>query len=266
MTRVFNLEEQQDRNQVTATIGTTPSPRGISWMLYIQHRLRLMENGIETYTVKSYARLQLDKHIEWHRAIDKMAGKLIRHKPSIIYFGSGQIAANCPIKIKKHVRCPGTRKFIASFLNRDNCIIRMVDEFNTSQHCAKCLKRFPARTKSYRFKTCYDCHPNPILCLPTLIATDVSKRILQIRRTIVKEWQRMRDAGDEIATLLFQRGTRRLVSKKITFLKTWVPNDVNDEMETHTTVWHRDIAAAKLILYRGMSKESFYRLYNWICN
>lgn len=177
---------------------------------------------------------------------------MICHKPSIIYVGRGQIAANSPIKMKKHVRCPGTRKLIRSFQNRGNCVVRMVDENNTSQQC---LKRFPAGTKSYRYKKCTDCQPNPILLLPSLIVTDVSKQILQMRRTIEKEWRRMSNAGGivgQIAADLFQQGTRRLVSKKKTFSKIWQPNaNVNDGTETHTTVWHRDISAAKLILYRG---------------
>lgn len=254
---MFNFEEKCDRNQVAASIGKIPSPRGNSWMHYLQHRLRMMENGIEAYTTRNYARLSLDKHIEWHRAIDKMAGKLCAHKASIIYIGNGTIAANCPFKIKKHVRCPGTRKLIESFKKRFNCIVRMVDEYNTSRLCGKCFRRFDGK-KSYRFKTCTDCHPNAALRLPRLIVTNVSKRLLQARRAIVKTWQEMRDAGDGIAGALFRLGTRRLVSHKETFLKTWQPiANVCDRNVTHKTVWHRDISAAKLILYRGMSKECF---------
>lgn len=256
MTRLFSCEEQFDRNLTAAVIGKMPSPRGNSWVHYLQHRLRMIERGIDTYSTRNYARLSLDKHIEWHRAIDKMAGKLCRHKPSIIYMGTGEIPANCPFSIKKHVRCPGTRKLLEAFKKRFNCAIRMVDEFRTSRLCPKCLTRFGGKPNN-RYKTCIDCHPNENLFLPTTIVTNVSKRLLQLRRAIMKTWKEMRDAGDQFAALLLQPGTQRLVSQKITFLKIWQPNDVRDEVVivTHKTVWHRDICAAKLILIRGMYKE-----------
>lgn len=257
LTRLFTFEEKYDRNQVAATIGEMPSPRGTAWRLYIQHRLRMMEFGIETYTTRNYARLRFDKYIEWHRAIDRMAGALVNHKPSIIYLGNGNFAPNSPISIRKHVRCPGTRKLIESFKKRANCIVLMVDEFNTSQHCAKCFSRFPRRTKSYRFKKCDHCLPNPIVQLPALIVTNVSKRILQMKRAIISVWRDMSEMGNAIAAALTQSNTGRLVSKKQRFLKTWQPNaNVNgghaaQPQQPHKTVWHRDICAAKLILYRG---------------
>lgn len=262
---MFHFEEQYDRNQIAKTIGKTPSPRCNSWLLYLEHRLRMMENGIETYTTRNYARLQLDKHIEWHRGIDKMAGQLVRHKPSIVYVGAGKSAPNSPIRIKKHVRCPGTRKLCQSLKNRNNCVIRMVDEFNTSQHCGKCFKKYPAGTKSYRYKKCANCRPNPIVGLPRLIVTNLGKRILRMRRTIEKEWRAMWNAGNQVLATLIQPFTRRLVSQKTRFLKTWQPNaNVDDEMDTHTTVWHRDISAAKLILYRGRYKQRiFCHLHNF---
>lgn len=236
-----------------------PSPRGTMWSSYIKHRLRMMEKGIEAYTTRNYARLRLDKHIEWHRAIDIIAGKLVNHKPAIIYFGSGNFAPNSPISIKKHVRCPGTRKLIEAFMKRGNCIVRMVDEYLTSQTCAKCFERFERRTKAFRYKLCANCRPSPLTFWPDTIVTNVGKRILQMRRAIVKMWQEMADAGNEIAALFTQSNTRRLVSKKQRFTKTWQPNanvnggveDAAQQLPLHKTVWHRDICAAKLILYRG---------------
>lgn len=137
ITRLFTYEEQTDRSHIASVIGQIPSSQNISWQHYIQHRLRMSVNGIETYTQRSYARLQLDKHIEWHRAIDKIAAKLENKKPSLIFIGSGgSTPANSPIKIKRNVRCPVTRKLIGAFKKRSNCVIRMVDEWMTSQHCA----------------------------------------------------------------------------------------------------------------------------------
>lgn len=258
MTRVFAFEEETDRNRMAAELGEMPSPQGTSWRSYIEHRLRVMEAGIEAYTIRPYARLRLDKHIEWHRAIDKKAGKLVNHKASIIYIGSGgSTPANSPIKIKKHVRCPGTRKLVFAFKKRGNCIIRMVDEYMTSQHCARCFKRFPQNTRSHRFKKCEQCKPNVYVRLPAKIVTIVSKRGLQMMRTIERAWREMREMGDAIAATLRDRpNTGHLVSKKQCFSKTWLPMAVNGGMEDAAqtklkTVWHRDIAAAKLILYKG---------------
>lgn len=226
MTRLFDFEEKTDRNEIAAEIGQMPSPRDSSWAEYIQHRLRVMENGIATYSNRNYARLRLDKHINWHRAIDKLAGQLVNHKPAIVFIGAGHIAANSPISIRKHVRCPGTRKLVEAFEKRGNCYVFMVDEWRTSQLCGRCFRPFPRRTKSYRFKKCDDCQPNPALMLPTLIVTNVSKRTLQMKRTIMKIWGEMGNRGNALAAALAQRNTARLVSKKQRFLKTWTPNAV----------------------------------------
>lgn len=260
MTRLFTFEEQFDRNQIASIIRQMPSPRDSSWAEYIQHRLRMMENGIETYTTRNYARLRFDKHMEWHRAIDKLAGALVNHKQAVVYLGAGTVAANSPISIRKHVRCPGNRKLKTAFEKR-GCPVFMVNEYMTSQHCAKCFTRYDRRTKAYRFKTCHNCQPNDIVWLPTMIVTNVSKRALQMKRSIMKEWKIMAKYGNAIAAMLTEPQTKRLVSQKQRFLKNWQPNanvhgeegggDTTQSQRPHKTVWHRDICAAKLILYRG---------------
>ena len=257
LTRLFTFEEQTDREQIQNVIGEIPSPRGVSWSWYIKHRLRMLEEGIGVYTTRCYARMRLDKHIEWHRAIDLLASRLVNHKPAIIYIGSGgSTPANSPIRIKKHVRCPGTRKLIEAFKKRGNCIIRMVDEYLTSQTCALCFGRFDRRTRPYRFKLCADCQPSPLIFWPETIVTNVGKRVLQMRREIERKWREMRNAGNQIAAILTQSNTRRLVSKKQRFQKTWQPNaNVSGGGRLRKTVWHRDICAAKLILYRGKRRS-----------
>lgn len=266
--RVFQYEEQAARNRIAQEIGEMPSPQGTSWQSYIIHRLNVMNAGIETYTVPSYARLRLDKHIRWHRAIDKIAGKLVNHKPSLIFMGAGgSTAANSPIRVRKHVRCPAVRKLIAAFKKRANCVIIMVDEYMTSQHCARCFKRFPQNTRNHRFKKCTDCEPNPIVRLPTLIVTNVGKRTLQMRRAIQRTWNDMQEMGDAIAAVLQNRpNSSHLVSSKQCFVKTWQQN-VLGNVETGeaaqpslTTVWHRDIVAAKLILYKGMHSLNRFKI------
>lgn len=84
-----------------------------------------------------------------------------------------------------------------------------------------------------------------------------------MRRTIERAWREMREMGDAIAaTLRDGPNIQRLVSKKQRFVKTWQPDVIviNEYVEEYaeevqpprTTVWHRDIVAAKLILYKGM--------------
>lgn len=45
-----------------------------------------------------------------------------------------------------------------------------------------------------------NCVPNPIIRLPTLIVTNVSKRVLQMQRLIMKTWQEM-----QMRAMLLQR-------------------------------------------------------------
>jgi len=259
VTRVFTYDEECDRNRIANLIGEMPSPRGSTWSWYIKHRLRMMENGIASYTTNKYARLQLDKHIEWHRAIDTIANKLVCEKSALVWLGGGTFAANSPISIKKHVRCPGLRKLLGAFKKRSNVIVRIVDEYMTSQLCGRCFKRYPRWTNSKRYKMCTECQPDKRLRLPTSIVTNVSKRVQQMERAIMQVWQEMAEAGDQIAAILTQRNTGRLVSKKQRLLKTWQPNaNVNAETEEAVqpetvlkTVWHRDISATRLIMYKG---------------
>lgn len=119
-------------------------------------------------------------------------------QPAIVYMESADFAPNSPISIIKHVRCPGLRKLIGAFKERGDCIIRSVDEYMTSQYCAKCFTRFPRWTKSKRFKTCNNCQQNPII-------TNVSKRVLQMQRAIMKVWKQMSAAGHAMVAALTQR-------------------------------------------------------------
>lgn len=259
LSRVFKYDEEIDRNRIAEEIGEMPSPKGTTWNAYFHHRLRMMADGIQTYTTRRYARLQLDKHIEWHRAIDKMANQLVCGMPAILFIGAGKWSPNSPISIRKYVRVPGTHKLVAAIQKRGDCFVIMVDEWKTSQLCGRCFGPFPRWTYHKRYKKCENCHPNPILHLPTQIVTNVSKRDLQLQRTIVKEWQLMAYMGDPIAAQLVESDTGRLVPRKTRFHKTWQPNapgngDANNADRPQPilkTVWHRDISAAKLILYKG---------------
>lgn len=140
--------EQHDRNEYVVT----PSPRGVYWRSYVQHRLKMFESGLATYANQQYARLSLDKYIESNREVDKTAARLTNKKKSIVYVGSAEISPNSPIKIRKYVRCPGVRKLVKAFKKLGNVYIRFVDEYFTSQTCARCFSRFDQNTRKDRFK------------------------------------------------------------------------------------------------------------------
>lgn len=219
----------------------------------------MMQDGMSVYATRKYARLSFDKHVESNRASDKTAAALTNKKPSMIYLGAAQMAPNSPIGIKKRLRCPGTRKLLVSFKKLGNCVVRFVDEYYTSQTCAKCFGRFDRRTKKYRFKVCTQCHPT---AMPKVIVSKSSNRRMQQLRMQKRLEQRDQNEAERdsvnqevrIAAYPNRPDAQRLVSKITVFFKKhlnvageWIA----DETQTKT-VWHRDIVAAKCILYKGI--------------
>lgn len=95
--------------------------------------------------------------------------------------GAAQMSPNSPIKIKKHVRAPGTWKLIGAFQKRKFCYI-MVDEYMSSQHCGRCFRRFPLHTRSHRFRICTDCIPKLQARPANMIVTQLSHRKLRAER------------------------------------------------------------------------------------
>lgn len=213
-----------------------------------------MTQGIDVYSTDKYTRLKLDKYIESNRAIDRFAGKLVNYKKSLIFLGASDPPPNSPIKIKKHVRCPGTRKLIKAFRKRGNCVVIPVDEYNTSQTCALCYARFDRRTRSHKFKVCQDCRPTDRLFLPSLIVTQMGKRDLQAFRKMDR--QRYADA---LAANQAHAVPIDLVSKVQIYAKEWQENidgvlkniNVENPQAIQKTVWHRDVVAAKCIMVKG---------------
>lgn len=256
LTADFTRKEQNDRESYPVI----PSPRGKYWRSYVYHRLEMMEDGLDTYATRQYARLELDKYIESTRAVDKTAASLTNKLPSLIFIGAAEIAANSIIRIRKYVRCPGVRKLVRSFKKLGNCYIRYVDEFMTSQTCAKCFGRFDRRTRSHRFKVCQNCKPNGDALLPDVIISKKSNRQLQLER-FEKEAELLEHIVNpelppvERKKYIKQALAPRLVSKIKVIFKTWVldpvSGDIVDAVHAPKTVWHRDIVAAKCILYKG---------------
>lgn len=223
-----------------------PSSTGTSWKNYVQHRLRMTERGIDSYGTKQYTRIRLDQYIESNRIVDKTAGKLVNYQPSVVFVGAANIAPDSPIKIKKHVRAPGVKKLVHSLKKRGNCFIIFVDEYMTSQHCGRCAKRFPLATRSDRFKKCIDCKPITDLRPAPKIVTTLGNRVLRRRRAVMKR-------EDPQAVLAAERDKRRMLTKVVRYHKNWQTDNDGHVVPTSklTTVWHRDISAAKLILEKG---------------
>lgn len=147
-TKEFTQFEQNDLKNRTL-YPVTPSPLGKHWLNYVHHRLKMVKKGLEAYTTRKYTRLSLDKYIESSRAIDQIAGEMVNGQPALVFLGNGgDTPPNSPIRIKKHVRCPGKRKILRAFKKRRKVIVLPVDEYFTSQTCGRCLQRLDIRTKN----------------------------------------------------------------------------------------------------------------------
>lgn len=160
--------------------------------------------------------------------------------------------ANSPIKIKKHVRAPGPRAMLKSFKKMEGNTIRMTNERRSSRLCGRCYEPFPLRTLGHRFKVCDFCLPDndewPItLQLPPKIVTLKSKRVLKSERRALRN-----------ASFENPHEAVGFASKVVCYQKNWQQNaanenenDANNDAPALKTIWHRDIPAAKLIMYRG---------------
>ena len=271
----------QERYDLTTSYPRIPSPRGEDYWEYIQHRMKMLPNGIAAYATRQYARLSLDKYIQTNRECDEIAVNITQNQPSAVYIGAAELHPNRPIGIKKQKRCPGTRKLLTSIKKLGHSVVIFVDEYFTSQTCANCFGRFPRATRQNRFKVCRGCNPtDPSARLPTGIVTQHSKRQLQAQRRHVKnvlknhiDQVHFEDhhlfEGVEKTVKRFQELYHRLVSKVSIYRKNWQPiaanhglndNAANIELQTdqqqqrrrgRTVVWHRDIVAARCILYKG---------------
>lgn len=267
MTADFTFLEQLDReNRVKYPV--MPSPRGIHWVHYIKHRLCMLERGMEAYARRRYARLSFDKHCESQREQDLLAGQITKNEPSLVMIGGAQISPSSPIGIKKNKRTPGTRKIQVSIKKLGHSEVILVNEEYTSQVCANCFKKFPKHIYKHRFKACKGCTRDSLLSLPPLIVTKKCRRRKQldsaVKRLVARGIINQQNQSDE-----FQPG--RLESSKMYFEKNWPLNPadeaqmgdeavaVTDQPEQQQQpaprafciVWHRDIVAARCIMYKG---------------
>lgn len=236
-----------------------PSPRGVSWRDYIDEQMYLLPAGIEAFATRKYGRHLLDKYIRSNREADATAKKITQNQPSLIMLGAAELNPNRPIGIKGRKRCPGVRKLVNSIKKLGHSAVIFVDEYFTSQTCANCFGRFDRNTRKNRFKVCKKCKPAnagivntwlPTAWLPSKIFTQLGARALKKARQVLKIYY-----GNDIDQVICQQG--RLVSKVASCRKNWQPIALNGELEGKTVVWHRDIVAARCILYKGTSNYLF---------
>lgn len=253
--KAFTDQEQRKLRSYEFLI---PSPKGSHvWKWYLDFRFAMMTPGFAVYATRKYARLSFDKYVESNRASDQYAYQLTRGEPTMIYLGAAEMAPNSPIGIPKRLRCPGTRKLMASFKKLGNCVVLLVDEYFTSQTCAKCFARFDRRTKRNRFKICQQCQPDARAGLPGMTISKLSNRALTKRRKEERaliEQQQQQNVNQPHGAMNPTRPShkQRFVSKIQVFFK-WHENEDGDlvYLAEPKTVWHRDIVAAKCILYKG---------------
>lgn len=232
-TKAFVEEERQDREN-REIYPVMPSPKGLHWLDYIKHRVKMMKHGICAYSTAKYTRLALDQHIKSSSVVDKWVQKVTDKKPMVFFFGAdGEIPPDSPISIKKHVRCPGVRKSLRAIEKRRDCAVVPVDEWGTSQTDARCMNRFQNQNKAARFKRCR-CVPDPRNLLPSKIVSKLGKADLSAYRQLQRKANREAQVENE-----------SLLSKVKCYYKNWQLN-----VECSVT-WHRDVVAAKNILLKG---------------
>lgn len=191
--------------------------------------------GIQAYATAKYTRLALDKHIESTRQSDIFVNKITDKRPSILFLGAnGDTPPDCPIKIKKHVRCPGTRILVRSIKKRGDCIVVPTNEWGSSQTCPHGLHRFEGQAKSAKFKMCR-CVPDARTLLPDIIVSKLGKYNTSTFRQLQRTMNEERGIHEE------------LMSNVKVYYKKW------EFDRACSALWQRDTSAAKVIMVKGKS-------------
>lgn len=146
----------------------------------MDHRLKFFHDGITTYTRRKYTRLALDKYIAAQKAMDQLTNRIVNNKSALVLIGAANMSPSSPIK--KHQRCPGTRKLAISVKKKRNCDIVFVDEYKTSQKCGRCFQQFPDGTRANRMKCCKRCTPLDEAEPASTITSHINKRKLAALR------------------------------------------------------------------------------------
>lgn len=212
-----NAEKQDLADRIRYPLGV-PSAKGTLWLSYINFSLSFWQRGIDTFTPVAYPKMSFDKYVNTQKVMDKLANAITDMKPSIVFVGAVEFSPNAPIK--KHIRCPGTKRIVKSLKKQRDTHVVFTDEYNSSKHCSKCVKAFPKHTYKHKFKICNNCPGSSFIPNATAVHTKIHReeRIRRICRGLPQQ-------------------------KTITFNKIM--------QHPHTIIWHRDITAARLIWLKG---------------
>ena len=249
--------------------GEVVTPMSMRYMLYIEHRLKYIDEAIELYTTDQYSRLALDKYICTQRAMDEIVDKVIGNKPktdgsrTLLVIGGTEFSPNSPIK--KYRRCPGTRKLVNYVKKIPSCDVVFADEYNTSQVCGRCQRRYGTteeekqkhikwNRRGIRMRLCSDCKPDAsVISLPPKIYTKWSSQAINRHRLerIVNLYVKfptfsMQDAEKEV-----YRQNQITGDEFYTMVHNKQPFNPNRATPLKC-VWNRDISAARNIMIKGV--------------
>lgn len=266
----FEANCRTEREQYFEQTGQPLSPVSSTYTDYILHRLTHLDDALAVYTTKKYTRLAFCKYTRAQSTMDTIVNDMVvlpkTGKRNLIILGGTEFHASSPIK--KYRRCPGIRKLITTIKKRTNCDAISVDEYNTSQVCARCFGFFKSSEfekqrhkkwewKGHRMRNCSDCKPNETyMPLPRFIETKASPKEIQMdvlkrtQRTYAKYNTIVADEAAEYEKgFMLQYGDltyRRSITKQLQ------ANYNSDREKPLKCVWNRDVVAGRNIMVKGI--------------
>lgn len=166
--------------------------------------------------------------------MDKNVNGIVGQDKALVFIGSTQFSPNSPIR--GYVRCPGLKRFVTYFKKKRNCVIILVDEYNTSQVCGKCFKAFDKRlhkNRPGRQRICFNCNPGVEMTTANVVLTKKNIRKVKTERKANVQ------SNDHVS-----KWTRVVPKNQL---------DQDVSMNNKNTLWDRDVSAARVILYKGES-------------
>ena len=100
MTAKYKEKEQLDRE----SYAQIPLPRGRGWIKYIDHRMKMFPSGMRAYARRRYKRLDFDAYVEKNRRMDTIAKFLTNNKPTLVMRGGGDMHHNACIGVRRSLR------------------------------------------------------------------------------------------------------------------------------------------------------------------
>ncbi|XP_037028726.1 uncharacterized protein LOC119068966 [Bradysia coprophila] len=264
------LETEMAHDREVNFGGTIASPMSATnYMLFIDHRLKHFNSCIALYTQNKYTELAFHKHVHTQKAMDGIVNELLpssrSHERSLLVIGGTEFNPSAPIK--KYRRCPGVRQLVKFVRKRTGCDIVYADEYNTSQVCGRCQRRFKTsddetiqhkrwERKGARMRLCSNCTPNDnIIPLPTTINTRMSPRAQHLHRLTITNRLFFNVAAYSMEDAKRESDNIHYIAENCCYdmshdKHTFDPNDRTTQLKC---VWNHDISAARNILIKGVA-------------